>query len=354
MTQTSRERVTRCLNFDHPDRMPRDLWVLPWASNKFPEDLERIGKRFPNDMDGAPNVHRPSPRTKGDWYKVGEYTDDWGCRFVNIQEGVHGEVQEPILPDIADWKSIRPPYETLPENPAAARDEVNRACEASDRFMRAGCCPRPWERYQFIRGTENSMVDVMMPEDGVLDLLRAIHEFHLREVEFWITTDVDAITCMDDWGSQTQLLIPPPVWKELFKPMYRDYADLAHGAGKTMFMHSDGHISEIYEDLVDVGIDCLNSQLFCMDMADLERRVKGKITFWGEIDRQHVLSAPDPQVGRDAVRKVARHLYDPAGGIIAQFEMGPGCNPATAEAIFEEWEAVEQEHGIPQACPGDR
>jgi len=89
-------------------------------------------------------------------------------------------------------------------------------------------------------------------------------------------------------------------------------------------------------------------------MADLSRRVKGKITFWGEIDRQHVLSAPDPQVGRDAVRKVAQHLYDPAGGIIAQFEMGPGGNPNTAEAIFEEWEAVEREWGIPQACPGDR
>jgi uroporphyrinogen decarboxylase len=73
-------------------------------------------------------------------------------------------------------------------------------------------------------------------------------------------------------------------------------------------------------------------------MEDLARRVKGKITFWGEIDRQHVLPAADPQVGRDAVRKVAEHLYDPAGGIIAQFEFGPGANPATAVAVLEEWE----------------
>ena len=30
-------------------------------------------------------------------------------------------------------------------------------------------------------------------EDGVHDLLRLIHEFYMKELEFWITTDVDAI-----------------------------------------------------------------------------------------------------------------------------------------------------------------
>ena len=103
----------------------------------------------------------------------------------------------------------------------------------------------------------------------------------------------------------------------------------------------DGNILDIYPDLIEVGVNAVNSQLFCMDMAELAQAAKGKITFWGEIDRQHVLTSPDPQDGRDAVRKVADHLYDPSGGIIAQFEMGPGCNPDTAFAIFDEWERVQ-------------
>ena len=70
---------------------------------------------------------------------------------------------------------------------------------------------------------------------------------------------------------------------------------------------------------------------------------KGRITFWGEMDRQHVLPAKDPEVGRRAVREVARHLYDPAGGIIAQFELSPGSHGPTAIAIFEEWDRVEAE-----------
>ena len=39
------------------------------------------------------------------------------------------------------------------------------------------------------------------------------------------------------------------------------------------------------------------------------------------------MPAKDSKAGRDAVRKVASHLYQPSGGIIAEFELGPGSNP---------------------------
>ena len=39
-------------------------------------------------------------------------------------------------------------------------------------------------------------------------------------------------------------------------------------------MHSDGRISEIHPDLVEVGVDALNSQLFCMDLADLAAKAR--------------------------------------------------------------------------------
>lgn len=341
--QTSREIVTRCLTFQYPARIPREMWTIPYAWNHYRESIEDVQRRFPSDFGGPASVYRPSPRVRGEQYGVGTYTDEWGCRFVNIQEGVHGEIKDPILKDLADWQSVKPPYETLPEDLQAARDRINRDCAASDRFMKGSCCPRPWERLQFLRGTENAMVDCMEAGADLRGLLRLLHEFYLREMELFVKTDVDGMVFMDDWGSQTQLLIPPPAWRELFKPLYRDYCELAHAHGKAVFMHTDGYIGEIYEDLVEIGVDAVNSQLFCMDLADLARRVKGSITFWGEIDRQHVMPAKDPRVAREAVRQVARYLYDPAGGIIAQFELTPGSNPANAAVIFEEWDRVHAE-----------
>ncbi len=334
---TPREIVHSALCFDHPPRVPRDLWTLPWTQTHCPGELAAIGERFPMDFARAPEVHQPSPRVQGDPYAVGQYTDEWGCVFENVQAGIIGEVKRPLLADIADWKSVQPPYDILPENPAAARDTVNRFCGQTDKFVISGLCARPWERYQFLRGSAEAMMDVMFPNEGAADLLRTIHEFYLKDMEFWASTDVDAIMFMDDWGSQRQLLIPPTVWRELFAPLYRDYVQLAHAHGKAAFMHSDGHIQEILPDLAELGVDAINSQLFTMDLAELARTVKGRLTFWGEIDRQHVLPSGDPQAARDAVQKVAEHLHDPAGGVIAQCEFGPGANPACIEAVYDEW-----------------
>jgi len=343
MSATPRELVTQALRLEHPSRLPRQTWLLPIAQRAYPDEIKALQERWPDDIAGVPSPYRPSPRAEGDAYAVGTCIDEWGCEFHSIQAGVIGEVKQPMIADIADRAKCTPPYETLPTDVPAARDAVNRSCAASDKFLLAACCPRPWERMQFLRGTANAMMDVMAPEDGGAALLRTIHEFYLAELEFWTATDVDAAMFMDDWGSQRSLLIPPRVWRDLFKPLYKDYCDLAHSRGKFIFMHSDGCISEIYEDLVEIGVDAVNSQLFTMDLADLARRVKGRITFWGEIDRQHVLPADDPRVARDAVREVAKYLYDPAGGIIAQFELGPAARPANAFAIYEEWDAVHRE-----------
>lgn len=340
MPQTSRELVRNCLRFDFPERIPRDLWVLPWASLHFPEEVKELQERFPSDFTKPVEVYSTSAWVEGDPYIAGKYTDEWGCVFTNLQDGCIGEVRSPIIKELADWQQVKPPHEILPDNQELAREKVNHFCHETDLFVLSSCCPRPWERYQFLRGVENAMLDVLEPESGFLGLLKRIHEFYLTEIEFWVSTDVDGIMFMDDWGSQSNLLISPHYWREFFKPLYRDYCDLTHSHNKFTFMHSDGQISAIYADLIEIGVDAINSQLFCMNMNDLAKQAKGKITFWGEIDRQHILPSPDPQIGRDAVREVAKHLFDPAGGIIAQFELGLAANPETASAIFEEWEKI--------------
>jgi len=338
---TSRERIIKTLLFETPDRMPISIWLLPYAVTHHPETVKQIQREFPDDMTGANGHYNPSPRIKGDPYTIGAYTDEWGCVFDNIQSGAIGEVRKPLLENLDDWQTlVKPPYETLPSGGARqiAIDKVNRQVAETTKFVTSGCCPRPWERYQFLRGTENAFIDVMDPDDSrVRGVIKTIHDFYLKELEFWIRTDVQSLNFMDDWGSQTQLLIPPPLWRELFKPLYQDYCDLARSSGKFSFMHSDGCIAAIYPDLVEIGVNALNSQVFCMDRKRLASIAKGRLAFWGEIDRQHVLTSPDPEVGRAAVRDYLQHFYDPRGGLFVQFEFGLGANPATVLAVLDEF-----------------
>jgi uroporphyrinogen decarboxylase len=340
MEQTSREIVRKTLTFNTPQRIARQTWMLPWALNNFPEEIKRLKELYPDDIVTAPDVYQPSMLVTGEQYEVGSYVDEWGCRFENIHKGIIGEVKEPVITDLKDLSLLHAPYEILPQDKDAARVKVNDFCTSSSQFVIANCCARPWERLQFLCGTATAMMDIITPGSGAKELVAAIHKFYIEELKFWVSTDVDAVMFMDDWGSQNSLLIPPPVWREVFKPLYKDYCDIAHNNDKFIFMHSDGHITAIYPDLVEIGVDAVNSQLFCMDMAEIASIAKGKITFWGEIDRQHVMPALDTKQAEQAVEEVAKLLYSPEGGIIAQFEISPGSNIQNAFAIHKQWQKI--------------
>lgn len=338
---TSREIVKRCLKFENPPRIPIDLWTLPWAEIHLGKELKVLQERFPNDLISAPDVNDLST-VKGNCYAKGIYIDEWGCIFKNIHEGIIGEVQDPVLPNITKWEDFSAPHHILPKDENRAIDIINNFCASTDLFVKSACFPRPWERYQFIRGTENALIDPMLHPKEFKGLLGKIHNFYMEEMRLWSRSDVDALVFIDDWGTQQAMLIDPEMWRTYFKPLYQEYCDLAHSTGKFIFMHSDGNIREIIPDLVEIGVDALNSQLFVMDMEKIAQDAKGKITFWGEIDRQHALCSLNPQDATDAVKKVSKHLFDPSGGIIAQFEYGPGIVPLNATRVFEEWEKIGQ------------
>lgn len=336
--QTPREIVRRTLMFEHPERVPVHLWVLPWATEHYPQEVAALLRDYPSDIAGAPAAGI-SKRSRGNPYAVGTFVDDWGCVFENLQAGVIGEVKTPQIAELENWRHAEPPWELVPNGEEAERRKkhIDDFCRNTDRFVLSGCCPRPWERYQFLRGSENALCDMADPTPESEALLERIFGFYCRELTFWAQTSVDALSFMDDWGSQRTLLIAPETWRRVFKPMYREFCRIARDHGKFIFMHSDGQIADIYPDLIEIGVSAVNSQLFCMDMDRLAATGKGKITFWGEIDRQHVLCSPDPEEGRRAVRKIVEKLYSPSGGVFCQFELGPGVNPAVARAVCEEW-----------------
>ena len=102
---TGRERVRRCVEFDHPDRVPRDLWTLPIAETTYGhERVEALRRRWPSDF-GAVDVPNPAlaARCRGDRHGVGRFVDEWGSVFENVQAGVIGEVKHPLLDD---WSKL--------------------------------------------------------------------------------------------------------------------------------------------------------------------------------------------------------------------------------------------------------
>jgi uroporphyrinogen decarboxylase len=329
---TSRELVIDALEFRSPKRVPRQLWVLPWAERTWPAELAAIHEKYPDDIIQSPPFLTTPLKTTGDEYEPGVYIDEWGCRFESMQGGIIGEVKEPLVETWADLDKVRLPEERL----SVATGKVAEFCAASGAFVQARTVVRPFELIQFLRGPENLYMDLAERPDGLFRLIEMVHRFFRAELELWAATDVDALFFADDWGSQNSLLISPALWREVFKPLYRDYVEIAHTHGKYIFMHSDGHIAAIFPDIVEIGVDAVNSQVFCMDVEELGRRFAGKVTFWGEVDRQHLLPYGTPGDIRAAVGRLGR-AFDRRGGVIAQCEFGIGARPENVAAVFESW-----------------
>src|SRR3989339_127300 len=109
MRQTSSEIVTRCLEFNYPERIPQDVWILPWFTSRYPHVSNNLIKIFKSDIEFAANVYNPSEKIKSDPYAEGIFVDEWGCEFRNIQPGIIGEVKSHMVQDIAEWQTVQPP-----------------------------------------------------------------------------------------------------------------------------------------------------------------------------------------------------------------------------------------------------
>lgn len=333
---TSRERVIKTLNFQRPDRAPRDLWY-PLALELFRKDeLELFLEKFPRDFTLPEYSYGESSRAKGT-PGITDYVDSWGCFWRLGEPGVAGEVKRPALLEWSDLDSYKPPWEVLEK---ADLSNVNKSCAATDKFTLVVFAneTRPFERMQFLRGTENLFVDLAYGTKEIYKLRDMVHEFFLKEVEMWADTDIDAYSLDDDWGSQTNLLIPPDQWREFFKPLYEDYCDILHAKGKYVFMHSDGNISSIFQDFIDIGVDAINSQIFCMDLETIADSYAGKITFWGEIDQQTILPFGSTDDVRNAVRRVKKAFCKGDGGVIAHCSWNVIDPRENIKAVFDEWE----------------
>jgi len=325
----SKERVMRTLNFESPDRIPIDLWYLPATRIKYGEQFDHLLKKYPIDF-AAPDYRDPTLSERH--FLKGSYTDIWGVGWENLQNGIHPEAKHWPVADYTTLSRYKPPFETINngwENVSSSIKEKN------DRFLIAQV-GNPFERMQFLRGTENLFMDLYELNDDVYRLRDMIFEYYIRKVKKWVEYGIDAIAVFDDWGSQTSLLISPETWRKFFRPAYKEIIDIGIQHNKFIFFHSDGYILPLYDDFINLGVNAINSQLWCMGVENIAEKYAGKITFWGEISRQDTLPFGKPVDIQKAAQHMKQHLWQ-NGGMIGQGEAGHDVSLENIEALLTCW-----------------
>jgi uroporphyrinogen decarboxylase len=326
----SKERVIRTLRFQQPDRIPVDLWVLPALSIRYGDALQELLDRNVIDIARAPYN---DPTFDERHYRIGSYRDVWGSVWKNAQEGIIGEVKEYPLDDYEKLKDYRSPITLL----KGGFEETDDYIEAhGDKFILGGWISI-FERMQFLRGTENLYMDIADDCDELYLLRDIVTDFYREYLRQWLEHDVDAICFGDDWGSQRSLLVSPDSWRRVFRPVYKELIDNVKAKGKYVFFHSDGYIMELYQEFIDLGVDAINSQLWCMGVENVAERFAGRTCFWGELSRQETLPHGTPDDIRKCAEIMKKNLFINGGGLIGQSEAGKDVSLENIEAVLNCW-----------------
>lgn len=159
-------------------------------------------------------------------------------------------------------------------------------------------------------GMEKLLVDMMMETEYVVPLFEACAEYQTQIGLRLIEKGVDAIWFGDDFGTQTNLIIPPETFREQLKPHYKRMIDRFKDAKPDIIpiLHCDGAVAELLDDIREIGFEVFNPVQPGVPghlPHDMKDRFGDKFAFWGAIDQQELLpNGSAEELERDIIEKI--------------------------------------------------
>lgn len=164
-----------------------------------------------------------------------------------------------------------------------------------------------YERAWTLRGMENLLMDFMVNPEFVHDLFTAITDYNIAQLNEAMKYDIDAVYFGDDWGQQSGLIMGYPTWREFIYPQLKRMYKAVHDGRKYVFIHSCGDVGELFDDLIDIGVDCFNPfQPEVMNVYELLSKYRTKLTFHGGLSMQKTLPFGTPEEVREESANLIR------------------------------------------------
>jgi uroporphyrinogen decarboxylase len=365
-----RERVVLCCRHQETDRVPRDLMgnatmLLDACYLRLRDYLdlspippvrqgttanyydERILERFDIDFRRLFLPVRKDARNLTN-HGDGTFSDAWGLSYrkdglyLTVLNHPLAAATTPAAIDEFDWPVSGRLFDTkgLSEFARRLHGECDYALVARNPFS-----PGFIDRASQLMGTENFLVGLYERPEIVERILSRILEIYLSTYSAFLEAVgpyVQVVETADDIGTQSSLIMSPESYRQFIKPLEKQLYNRIHELAPNAFLfrHSDGALSPVMEDLIEVGVDILNPvQTSASGMAapELKAAFGDRLCFHGAIEG---LGRTMPELEHEVAAILA--AFKPGGGYI----LAP-CNhivDTTPENIMAMY-AVADRHG---------
>ncbi len=365
-TQIShRDRFVAALNHREPDRVPMAFGGPSCSIHKVAHQnlLDYLGYAETEPapiIDNILQIVEPDPRLYDhfdidvlwllpkewpiQWSEDGEtYVDALGRRFESLggfynlaesplKEGTPEELARYRFPDMARHIDV-----------TGLEEKARRLYDAGYGLVADG----PWGLYEYcssLRGPTDLFMDMLRHPDYTEALAERVLEEYLKPY-YTILLEavgdrVQMVGISDDYGGQQGLLFSPKIFRKVYKPrLERLVAHIRTLTDAKVYLHSDGAVSEIIPDFIEIGIDGLNPVQYTargMEADRLKCEFGSEMGFFGGgVDNEILSFGTIEDIRRDARRQIT--ALAPGGGYLYAtiHNISQEVPPENIEAFFE-------------------
>jgi len=335
------ENIKRMMFYDYPKWVPVQVFFLPACINKYKTAINELMEKHRRLFPIYDRFDEEKPIEYKDFYVEGEVTDCWGCVWKNLHGGMVGKVAGHPLENwdyFEEWKKHIPNPETDgilgPKNWNDIEKEIQRKKVEG---IVSPDFPLPhgfhfmllWD----LRGFENFMLDMLMEEPRLTELMNIIMAYNSYSVRKILNLGAPFLGLAEDLGIQNNLPISKELWDRYVKPGYEITVGEAKKRGIPVYLHSDGHILPIIQDLIDLGVTLLNPQSRANGIYPLCEQVLRKVAINLDLDRQLFPVAEKSDIKKH-VQEIFNAFYLPEGGLMLNIEINEDVSLEIMDYLF--------------------
>lgn len=343
MPLTERENYLRTVRFQGPGWIPMSVHLAPALWLALRDELEDVVVRhpvlFPDFRKGQKDYDALDDRFRADTV----FVDRWHCARETGMDGHTGVITEHPLEDWSKLDSFVPPDPAVEDD----LDDIDWAAQAEAKARRRAegqlCTTyiphgHVYLRLGYLRGWENFLMDVGSGDPNLDRLVKMVEDFNVDLIRRWLETDLDVVKFADDLGMQDRTLLSPAQFRRYITPTFSKMARMVKDAGVHTYLHSDGYVMNIVDQLLDWPIDILNLQDLVNGLDALAEHVKGRACIDLDIDRQRIVPFGRPKEIEELIELEVRTLGSADGGLMMTVGVYPPTPAENVDALLSAME----------------
>ncbi len=317
---TKRERVYKTIAHEEPDRVPKgEIYIDPGLANRI------LGKEysldyfdFKRDTDIRALLNMDIINL-GDWptEEIGHddngnkiFRSNYGEEYAFNNQSKH--IIKPGLVNIEDAKNY-----PVPDIKKCSGKVIKQFAEQTDLFIFAQI-GGPISMINEMLGMEDYMIYTMTNTKEIQILAEKIMAYEIAKAKLFIDNGANAILIADDMAYNTSTFLPYHIMDEVAFPYYKMAVnEIKKHKDVPVFLHTDGNINNVLDNIVNSGFDGLHSlqPSAGMNIEQVKKDYGDQLCLMGNIDLDYAMTFGSVEEVEDTIKRTL-DVAAPGGGYI--------------------------------------